>query len=132
MDNQQILIIALRSFLQTGDNLLANLDDTRLAFEYLDNSNKIRKYIFEKHYHNSILRAYYKDLPKVNPEISREVGESLMEKIANSNQKFRGLGELIGLTFSKSREKQRDELLQLVSNINTRTREVLDQLGSAI
>jgi hypothetical protein len=131
MDAQQILIISLRNFLNTGEKLLANLDDSKLTFEFLDNALKIRKYIFEGFYHNSILRAYNKDFPSINPAEFAKNGETIMEKIANSNEKIRAIIELFGITLSPEREKQRDQLMLLVSTLNKKTRAVLEQINKA-
>jgi hypothetical protein len=106
-----------------------NLDDPKLAFEYLDNANKIRKYIFDNHYHNPILREYYHNFPKTQPEISGMVEETILEKIVNSRNKTSALVELFGISLSPDREKQRDELMVMISNINRKTRDVLEQLN---
>jgi formylmethanofuran dehydrogenase subunit B len=131
MNTHQRLIISLREFLKSGEILLANLDNSRLAYEYLDNSIKIKKYIFDKYYHDSVLRQYYYDLPKVNPELLSNIGESTLEKIINIRKKSSYLFEMLGIIVSPEKEKNRNELMLLVSDINNKTRLVLQKIEDA-
>ncbi len=131
MNSQQILTLSLRELLQTGEKLLGNLYNARLAFEYLDNSNKIKKYIFDKLYHDSVLRKYYNELPEVNPELSRHIEETTWEKIFKISRKSNFLFELFGIEISPEKEKNRNELMLLVSDINKKTRLVLQKIEEA-
>src|SRR5262245_55842340 len=125
MDKSDILVISLRNLVAMGEKLLQNLYDHELAFEFFKNTQTIRKYIFEKHYHNGILRDYYNFLPKFEPEFLDDIQETNAEKILRIRPVMVHLLEELGINVSPKSEKKRDEVMILTSQILRKTRDVL-------
>lgn len=132
MNTQQVLILSLREFLRMGEMLLADLGNSRLAFEFLDNASKIKKYIFEKHYHDALFRQYYHDLPDVDPEELGKISETTIEKVLNISERVNFLIDLIGTSPLNKREENRNKLMLLVSKMTSRTRTLLQKIDLEI